>query len=638
MDSGYTTEIATGQTVEVPEGVTDTAFEIDGKVLLAGTLADSEVGNSSDYDVVPPYGGAAPLPVSGTLIVEDGGSASGVTLQNDALVDVAAGGTLTTFSAFPQFSGYPSTYDGVQVNVLGGGTASGGTLEGGYLTVAGQATDLMTYGEQVTISGTVSGLTAASNAYYDHGGFTNVTTVENGGSLRDSTLSGPGELLTQLGATASDITLTGSVDSGLVPFSPGLAGGDALIEQAASTVTGLTAAGGSFAYLQGYTGDLTVTDQAAVFVRGGLAGAKIISGDRDVYQFLGVPAEDPIPTNPSYITLQYEPFEGLAISSGGHALGVIDDGLMAVESGGQATDVDVQATLGVFTGGTATDATLEAGSQTLLGGQLVYDGAGTTIDKGAILSATLSGYQANGSSPITESFTNGRIVQDGVGTLVLDAFNSFGAGVVIEKGTVELAAANAAGAGGGVHFVEPASGLPTLEILKLDPAFAGAVAGATTEYFPTVSGLGLGTVVDLTGQAFQSGDTVSVIDNGTALALNGPRGALHDTISIASSAATGLRFLAISDGAHGTDLVAFPTELFEAGSHSFCTAPLQQLIDEVMASLPAAGSTALSASDSKSLTIPGLRSEIGNVGAVTDALARSVVAPTAHTIAHQLGT
>ena len=570
MDSGYTGEIPANQTLAVPAGSTATSFEIDGTLIVAGTLTASEVGNSTVIAGGPPYGyDPGPLPVTGTLVIENGGSASNIGVRDEGSVDVQSGGVLTNFGGIPDpDGGYPDIYGGAQVTIEKGATASNGNLGGGYLTVAGNATDLTTAGEQITISGSVSGLTAQQDGYPDHGGFSDVTTVQDGGKLLDSMLSGPGVLVTQLGATASAIALDGFLDSGLSPNSPAPTGGETLLEQAASTITDLTATGGSFSYLEGYTGDLTVAAQAAVFVGGGLAGADVTGGDRDVYQFLGIPVEDAVPSGEASVNLNYETFQGLDIVSGGHALGVIDDGLMAVESGGQATDVDVQATLGVFTGGTAVDATLDAGSQTLLGGRLVYVGSGTTVDKGAILSTTLSDAGSGQTPVITESFTTGQVVQNGTGTLVLDAFNTFGGGIVIENGTVELAAANAAGAGGGVRFVEPASGTPVLETLKLDPAFAGAVSGATTEYFPGVSGFGLGTVVDLTGQAFQRGDTVSVIDGGTALALEGPKGALHDTISVSSGATNGMQFLSFGDGTNGTDIIALPMAALAAAAQT----------------------------------------------------------------------
>ena len=93
-------------------------------------------------------------------------------------------------------------------------------------------------------------------------------------------------------------------------------------------------------------------------------------------------------------------------------------------------------------------------------------------------------------SVVMKPFTSGRVVQDGDRNLVLNAFNSFGGGITIENGTVELAAANAAGSGGGVHFVEAASGALLLATLKLDSAFADTVSGGTTEYLPNLSGFG----------------------------------------------------------------------------------------------------------------------------------------------------
>ena len=46
MDSGYTTEIASGQTVSILDGASETGYQIDGTILDAGTLSNAEVGDS----------------------------------------------------------------------------------------------------------------------------------------------------------------------------------------------------------------------------------------------------------------------------------------------------------------------------------------------------------------------------------------------------------------------------------------------------------------------------------------------------------------------------------------------------------------------------------------------------------------
>lgn len=555
MDYQYANQVAAGTTVEVPEGVADTNFEIDGTLLVAGSLTASEVGNSDSgisFAGNPPF--PPPATPNGTLEVLDGGSASGIELQVGTVAVVDAGGELTSFDGTPQIGFDPQTYSLDQLVVRAGGTASNGDIGGGFVTVAGTATDLGLSGDRTTVSGTLSGSTIGSDEYPDHEGSPNVTTVQDGGRIADTTITGPGSLTLQLGATGSDLTLGGFLTPNIQDIG-GTTDGIVLDEQAASTIDGLTMTGGSLAELDGYTGGLVVGDDAAAVVRGGLAGATVAADNGGFGSLAGIGADGGIYV-PEYGPVPANYFEGLAISAGGDALGVnvTSTGLMAVQPGGMATDIAVSGDLAVFAGATVTDATLAAGSTTLLGGDLVYDGSGTTVDAGSIVQGIVPGVDSGAGGQYPQLFDGG-VVQDGSGTLALSGDNSYGL-LRVESGTVDLFSITAAG-NGGVQFVEPANGKPVLETAKFEAsAFQSGQNG--TLFGQGVEGLGVGTIVDLAGQAYHRGDYVDTTGGETISLVNGA-GSKLETLFTNPGGTDGLQFLALPDAGKGTDLIGLST-------------------------------------------------------------------------------
>ncbi len=603
MDFQYENEIPTGTTFQVTDGHL-TSYEVDGTLILSDTtLTNSEIGNSGDSENGPPLPPTGPFsPPTGTLVVRDGSTATGIIAQAGSSLTVDSGGTLSNLGIGTAFgSDDPIQYTGVHVDVVAGGTLDTGSVLGGFVNVDGTAYDLTMYGGDLTIGGDVEGVMAQGNQAMDIGGFSATTIVENGGLLDDGTFDGFGTLTLQAGATARYVVASGQFD----PFEFSSNGGQMVTAEAGSTLQSLLGLGASISTVDGTATMVSADDSAAVYVGGTVSESIVTSASDHITGLFGLgeivqpgfsDSEEALPSNA---------FSGLAVTSGGVVTGLQDSGLVAVENGGRLTDSDVTGgILAVYRGGVADNVSVGQGGAAYLSGLMTYDGAGTYVDAGNITSTVVNGTDPTTGASAQLEFVGGSILQTGTGTVVLEGNNQFYGTIVIASGTVELASQGATnddgiqfqqGSGGDLGYEQPFSG-GILQVLKLDPANA-AIASTGVQVFGTpVFGEGLGSVFDLTGVRYDYLDRAQVGPGG--LELTTANGTLKAEIETGGTGST-MQFLAVPDQVGtGTDILAIPdafiVDAAKEAIAAFGAKPFDKLVRDVVDYL-AAPSTSVTA-------------------------------------------
>jgi autotransporter-associated beta strand protein len=139
------------------------------------------------------------------------------------------------------------------------------------------------------------------------------------------------------------------------------------------------------------------------------------------------------------------------------------------------------------------------------GGLFLQGNESITLAPGAGQTLTIAGVIADqsGSGGTGANAGAGMLVMDGPGVLDLSATNTFTGGVTLEAGTLELAAAGAAGTGA-ITFAAAGGGAAMLAI----DAAATPASGAT--FANALVGFGAGDSLDLKGVAFASGATARI--------------------------------------------------------------------------------------------------------------------------------
>jgi len=165
---------------------------------------------------------------------------------------------------------------------------------------------------------------------------------------------------------------------------------------------------------------------------------------------------------------------------------------------------------------------------------VVLNGNTLTLDPAMGTPSSFSGTISDGTGGA------GSLVVNGAGTVTLGGSNSFSGGITVDSGTLELAAAGAAGTGPITLVGDPA--------IVIDAAALPAGGTLTTP----IEGFAAGDTIDLVGLPYVSGDTTATIvdTNGTLQVTNGTS---TDTLTLAG-VPEGEQFVTADDGTsnHGT--------------------------------------------------------------------------------------
>jgi autotransporter-associated beta strand protein len=169
----------------------------------------------------------------------------------------------------------------------------------------------------------------------------------------------------------------------------------------------------------------------------------------------------------------------------------------------------------------------DGGTTGNIGSSTVNDGGALVFDRSDVLTFNAS------------IFGSGAVAQLGTGTTVLAGNNSYSGGTTLVAGTLDLAAAHAAGSGA-IAF-----GLGE-QTLRLENA---ALAG--NAFDNTIKSFDVGDVIDLPGLAFAAGATATY-DSSTASLMVASSG-VSDTLKIVDP--TEAIFVAEADGTGGTQVI-----------------------------------------------------------------------------------
>jgi autotransporter passenger strand-loop-strand repeat protein len=484
--------------------------------------------------------------------VSNGQSIPGLVVNNGTLINVLAGGTITTATI--------NTGGSVVVSV--GGLDSGSTIAaGGAELVYGSATGDVIAGLQTVSTGTTAGVvnnetivnggvvylavktTSASNMTVDSGGALNI----NGAiSATNITLSGG-----TVDLESAKATLTGSLIFG---------GGGTLL------VTGNTSAGaGDLAVITGFAaGD--VIDMTAATTLGAATGDTLSSstsggntvitvsggGVSDTYIFAGT-------TIAPSLTLTSDNAGGQALIVGGAGAPVT-----SVGSGSSVSNITVNSgqTLSVYNGGTIVDTTIQSG------GSVVVLAGG--VDQAAVISAggseTLLGSASGDSVYGTQTLggatavASNETVQSGGSVALTAAGAAISGATVVTGGSLTLSgggtAVNTTDAGGTVTLQTPTdtlagsftfNGPGTLDINAVSNAGAGDQA--------VISGFYAGDVVNT---PFGAGATLSATTSGGNTVATVTSGAVSETLIFAGTVAANLTLQTVG-GVAQVDYAAPPT-------------------------------------------------------------------------------
>jgi autotransporter-associated beta strand protein len=354
------------------------------------------------------------------------------------------------------------------------------------------------------------------------GGTSNYNTAANwsGGDTPDA----PGETATFDATGSTTVTLNVSVnpdswtfsgaaqsfaiDGAAVTLNSGLVNNSAVTETIQNNISGpgsLLQSGSSFLKLTGtntYTGGTTISSGTLVIGNNGTTGS-IIGNIIDNGQLTF--------NRPDSIT-----FDGLISGSGG--LSKFGAGTLTLTANNTYSNgtVIAEGTLQLGNGGTT-------GS---IGSSILNDVVMLTFDHSNTYVFT------------TSIFGTGSVTQLGTGTTVLSGTNTYDGSTFLNAGTLDLAAAGAAGHG----CIIFGAGSQTLRIENA--AFSGS------EFSNAISSFGTGDAIDLRGLSFAAGATASYDQSSHVLTVTS--GGLSKTLTVNSPDVP--LFKATSDGAGGTQV------------------------------------------------------------------------------------
>ena len=538
MSGTQSTVVQFGDTVTIDAEVSAVDYTVYGTLEVDGTLTTASVG------------GEGVRGSNASLVVNGGGLAMQVSLDDYGGVDVRSGGSIEGLAQINFGTGYANTdqANGTTVTVAAGGSLTQASLVGGTATVAGQASNLNTTGERLTVTGSVIGLDAAGYQITNEVSLAADTTINHGGSITGGAFYGVGTLRVQGASTLANSTVGGGFIKNGSGY-PYVNGAQMLQEDIGGEVIGVALQGTCVAHLAGLANQLTVDDSSAAYIQGFASNTKVTPASDSVLHIYG------LTTTFDHTSLAGPApgeFAGLAVQSGGLAGNIVDQGLVVVENGGRTVDTQVDGIQAVDAGGVANDTLVDAGGTVLDSGSLTYDTGGTFVDRGNIVAETLPTYgltaTAGEAPPPMITYGAGNVVQDGTGALVLEGSNSYSGGTMLDQGTLEIGSATGAGTGG-IAF-----GTAHAATLRLD-------AAALTEgtFANTVSGLRGGDVIDVAGTPYALLDRAVV--QGDALKLETFGGKVEDTIAVDPGTGTSVAFLALPDGHGGTALLVIPDTL-----------------------------------------------------------------------------
>jgi autotransporter passenger strand-loop-strand repeat protein len=564
-----------------------------GVVQGPGDVADAEV-----------FGAVSGVADTGSMMIESGGTASGVTVDasagpffdNTLQVDSGATATGTVVSDGGEFfvvgSASHAVIEAGGKEVVDAGVATGDTIQsgGGLIVVSGG-----TVSDETVLSGGVfandrdvtSNLTlsaATSTTMLDgvtisSGGFIEIESgvVRSGATLRlggttsnvfvnvaeGGAVTGPGEIAeSEAHGAVSDLTVgTLALGSGGTADGVTIVGRMQIDAGASATGTVVTSGAETFIASGGAATATTVLSGGSeiVFLGGTTTRTQVSAGGRELVSSGGMASSTTISGGLEYV------YSGGAASEAV----VSDGGKQIVQSGGAASGTTV---LGggaedILAGGVATGTTVQSG------GILVLESGGSAsgemLDDGEVRiagDATLAGILLG----------SGAVIETGGGDLVLSSFGDrdFAGKAVIEGGTIELASAGALGSGF-VQFVEPTTGSAVLQIDAADaPAAGGTFANTIVDFS------GANEDIDLRSIAFVSGASASVSDGVLVLSDGGKT---YD-FKLAGSVA-GL-YPVLSDG-HGGTLIDPTAARFAQAAAAFAPSHAAMTTSLVSAASPA---------------------------------------------------
>jgi hypothetical protein len=299
---------------------------------------------------------------------------------------------------------------------------------------------------------------------------------------------------------------------------------------------------------------------------------------------------------------------GPGFSAGGGGLGAGGD--VFVQLGGKLTIEGGTLAVGTVKGGTGVSNGANDGGA--YGDGIFLQGDETlNLAPTAGQTLTISGVIADMHGSVATTSGSGGLNLDGAGRVVLDADNTFTGGITISSGTLELAAAGAAGSPAIYLIGGPAAIVIDAAALGKGDAFANAI-----------DGLVAGDSVDLVGLPYVGADT-SATYSGTSASgvLKVTDGAYTDTISL-GDAPSGVEFVTTADPLGATEvLCSLPISWAKQISANFATA--SDWTGDVVPSgsdtavIDAAGSTAYTVTASTSQSVAAVQTAAPGALAIT---------------------
>jgi autotransporter-associated beta strand protein len=543
-------------------------YQLTGAITVDafGVVADTATLGTGSSPALVVSDGDGPLELSvtggGTLAIAPTG-----TVDGSGIVEVGATATETDFLSLR------GTLLAGNADLLPGGTlavAPGAMLAGDLYMLGGTL-------EAVPAPGTAGGTVTLANPLH-------LATLSAIGALGSTTLSLDGGI-----DGASSISLFGDI----VLAGPDSSTGDTTFDSATVTLAASSALGtgsltlenaalfstlsqnldiGNFSLAFGYTGTLAAasgTTLDLVASSGGFGGMLNIGAPGEAGTVLLNPGPSGFGLNfavdvaaGTFVDDELLGGRNATIASGAtiDLAGVPDLASNTLAGAGVLTDSGAPAAFqiqgatfaGTITGAvvleaedttTLTGTDLATQAATIFGGstlQLGTSGIGPDLLAGVFNNGALIA-DRSGSGTIGPIGGGGSFIQEGSGTITLNAANSTTGGLTIEAGTLALAASGAAGAAG-IEFAGTAA------LVVQDAAFTGSPADATLTN--PITGFVPGTTIDLPGLTFADGVTADLV-GGTLTASGG-----GDSFTLAVAGAPSGMLLTAPDGSGGTQIIA----------------------------------------------------------------------------------
>jgi len=506
-DGGVLTVNAGGTTVGVV--LNDPGQE----TVSAGGTASGTLIDGGELDV---YGSATgTFVMSGTQIVESGGTSTDITVSNGGFFEILSGASANGVTVL----------SGGVIELIGGGTVSGLKVDSG-----GEESIYTTVASGQTVSGVV--VSNDSEQAVQRGGKA-VGTVVQGGGLQQVQGSATGTVLS--GAGAHQYVYSGGVADGTIIRS----GGYELVFASGHTSGIVVSSGGVLQIFSGIASGITVLSGGELVVSGAtLTGVTLSKGAIEGGDVIG----------PGVVSSSITVGSGQSqtILSGGVAVDTValDGGVQIVSGKATGTILSSGGIESVSSGGAA------SGTHVLKGGELIYAGGtvtGAVVGVGGLL-AVATGAKASGmtvGTGVTLTVSSG-------GTASGAIVSSGGKALVISGGTTVGATVSS----GGVETVSSGAHASGTTVLKGGEIVydGGTVTGSTISSGGVLavaagakaSGMTVGTGVTLTvssggtasGAIVSSGGKALVISGGTTVGATVSSGGIETVSSGAHASGT----------------------------------------------------------------------------------------------------